>query len=70
MISYLRSTHYKPIIKPHSDLQPGSWVRSERPNEDEQAQLVKLGIDEDLLVDALTRMRFLVLSLKMAGLTL
>ncbi|MCA9338367.1 magnesium transporter CorA family protein [Candidatus Saccharibacteria bacterium] len=53
MISYLRSTHYKPIIKPHSDLQPGSWVRSERPNEDEQAQLVKLGIDEDLLVDAL-----------------
>lgn len=53
MLTYLRSTHYKPIIKPRSDLQPGSWIRSERPTDDEREQLVSLGIDHDLLVDAL-----------------
>lgn len=53
MLAYLRSTHYRPVIKPRDALQPGSWIRSERPNEDEQQQLIALGIDADLLVDAL-----------------
>lgn len=53
MISYLRSTHYRPAIKQREALQPGSWVRSERPSEEERTQLVKLGIDADVLTDAL-----------------
>lgn len=53
MISYLRSTHYRPAIKQRDGLQPGSWIRSERPNEDEKAELINLGIDEDILGDAL-----------------
>ncbi len=53
MISYLRSTHYRPAIKVRETLQPGSWIRSERPTEEEQQQLVDLGIDFDLLTDAL-----------------
>lgn len=53
MLSYLRSTHYRPAIKLRDDLQPGSWIRSERPNDDEKQALVKLGIDADILADAL-----------------
>ncbi len=53
MLSYFRSTQYKPVIKPQDSLQPGSWIRAERPNEDERSQLIRLGIDEDLLADAL-----------------
>lgn len=53
MISYLRSTHHRPAIKQRESLQPGTWVRSERPNEDEQERLVEMGIDADLLIDAL-----------------
>src|SRR6202007_2681696 len=53
MISYLRSTHDRPAIKQRDSLQPGTWVRCERPNEDEQQELLGLGIDHDLLIDAL-----------------
>lgn len=53
MISYLRSTHYRPVIKQRDTLQPGSWIRSERPNDDDQQQLISLGIDSDILTDAL-----------------
>ncbi|QHN43266.1 hypothetical protein GII36_05465 [Candidatus Mycosynbacter amalyticus] len=53
MISYLRSTHYRPAIKQRDELQPGSWIRSERPNDDEKQDLVTLGIDADILADAL-----------------
>lgn len=53
MIDYLRSTHYKPSIKVRQELQPGSWVRSEKPNDKEKQQLLKLGIDKDILEDAL-----------------
>lgn len=53
MITYLRSTHYRPAMKPRSELQPGSWIRSERPNDDEKQQLTALGVDEDILADAL-----------------
>ena len=53
MLSYLRSTHYRPSIKQRDALQPGSWIRSERPNEDEKRQLVSLGVNEDQMTDAL-----------------
>lgn len=53
MISYLRSTHHKPAIKQNDTLQPGTWIRSERPNDEEKQQLIDLGIDEDLMTDAL-----------------
>lgn len=53
MISYLRSTHYRPAIKQRDDLQPGSWIRSERPNDEEKQELIKIGLDADILADAL-----------------
>lgn len=53
MLTYLRSTHYRPAIKQRETLQPGTWVRSERPSEEEQQELLGLGIDHDLLIDAL-----------------
>ena len=53
MITYLRSTHYKPNIKVRDSLQPGSWVRCEKPSEEEKQKLLRLGIDEDILGDAL-----------------
>ncbi len=53
MITYLRSTHYRPVIKSRDTLQPGSWIRSERPNDEEKQQLTSLGINRDLLDDAL-----------------
>lgn len=53
MITYLRSTHHRPTIKQSNERQPGSWIRSERPNDDELQQLINYGIDADLLADAL-----------------
>lgn len=53
MIQYLRSTHYQPMIKPRDALQPGSWVRCERPTDGELEHLIGLGLDGDLLNDAL-----------------
>lgn len=53
MISFLRSTNYRPDIKARDSLQPGSWVRCERPSDDELATLINLGLDEDVLRDAL-----------------
>ncbi len=53
MITYLRSTHHHPTIKQGDERQPGSWIRSERPNDDELQQLINYGIDADLLTDAL-----------------
>lgn len=53
MLSYLRSTQYRPTVKQRDTLQPGCWIRAERPSEDEQRQLIELGIDADFLADAL-----------------
>lgn len=53
MISYLRSTHYRPQIKQRESLQLGSWIRSEKPNDEEKQTLLKIGIDPDVLNDAL-----------------
>lgn len=53
MITYLRSTNFRPRIKERPALQPGTWIRSERPDESEQMVLVGLGMDADILTDAL-----------------
>lgn len=53
MLQYLRSTVKQPAITSRKTLRRGSWIRCERPNQDELAQLIGLGIDEDVLADAL-----------------
>jgi magnesium transporter len=53
MITYLRSTNYRRTIKEGDALQPGSWIRCEKPQEHELALLVELGLDADIMSDAL-----------------
>lgn len=53
MIEYLRSTRYSPKIETVEKLSGGSWVRCERPADSELAQLEKLGLDMDIIQDAL-----------------
>lgn len=53
MITYLRSSVDKPVITEHDSLKAGTWIRSERPNDDEKQQLTDFGIDESILADAL-----------------
>lgn len=36
MLQFLRSTIAKPRIKPHDDLRVGTWLRCEKPTEDEK----------------------------------
>lgn len=52
MIQYLRSSTDQPILLQDS-LQLGSWLRCERPNEEEVAELLTLGMDVDIISDAL-----------------
>lgn len=53
MITFLRSTHHRPQIKQRATLQPGTWIRCEKPSEDELAVLIGMGIDADILNDTL-----------------
>lgn len=53
MLEILRSNHYRPAIKKRDSLQPGSWIRVERPNDDERKKLFEMGIDKDVVGDAL-----------------
>ncbi len=53
MINYYRSVTDGQAIVEQPALQNGDWVRAERPAEDELAQLISLGIDTDILSDAL-----------------
>ena len=53
MLQYLRSTTKNLAITPQDELRAGTWIRSDRPNDIEKQQLVELGIDEDVLLDAL-----------------
>ncbi len=53
MINYLRSTNHRPALKEKTQLQAGSWVRCEKPTDDEIKQLTKWGMDGDILVDSL-----------------
>lgn len=53
MITFYRSDVQNPEIKQIKKLLTGSWIRCERPGEDELAILVELGLDEDILRDSL-----------------
>ncbi len=53
MIYTYRSTRYNPNIVAEDVPQHGDWLRVERPNEEEVALLISLGIDGDMLSDAL-----------------
>lgn len=53
MLQYLRATPSNLVIEQKENLLDGTWVRSERPNEDEKTALINLGVDEDILNDAL-----------------
>jgi len=53
MITYLRSTNYRPAIKERTTLQPGSWIRCEKPDDEELGRLGELGLDADIIRDAL-----------------
>ena len=51
MIEYLHSTGE--AITPTQTLHSGSWLRCERPTEEEVSELLTLGMDEDMISDAL-----------------
>jgi Mg2+ and Co2+ transporter CorA len=53
MLQYLRATPSNLSIEQKENLLDGTWVRSERPNDDEKIALINLGVDEDILNDAL-----------------
>jgi magnesium transporter len=53
MLQYLRATASNLTIEQKENLLSGTWVRSERPNDDEKTALINLGVDEDILNDAL-----------------
>lgn len=53
MLTFFRSTPQKQLIRPHKVNTKGAWIRVERPNEDEIAQLIRFGVDEDIVRDAL-----------------
>jgi magnesium transporter len=53
VITYFRSVHHNPVIKQRDELQPGSWIRCERPSEADLAKLTALGLDADILRDTL-----------------
>jgi magnesium transporter len=53
MLQYLRSTIHNPKIAEQSKMQPGTWVKVERPNNADIGKLVDLGLDIDLINDAL-----------------
>jgi magnesium transporter len=53
MLQFLHSTKTNLSIVQQDILSKNSWIRCERPNEDEIAELISLGIDADLLSDAL-----------------
>lgn len=51
MLQFLHTKNNKIATTP--TLTTGAWIRSERPTDDEKAQLIELGIDQDVLHDAL-----------------
>lgn len=53
MLQFLRSTNRNLTIALQEDIKAGTWIRSERPSDDEKALLLEIGIDEDILADAL-----------------
>ena len=53
MLQYLHSSAENQQLQSRETLRVGSWIRCERPHEEEIAELLTLGIDHDLISDAL-----------------
>ncbi|HTK39335.1 MAG TPA: magnesium transporter CorA family protein [Patescibacteria group bacterium] len=54
VIQYYRSTPYAPkIVSDDEAHQHGDWIRVERPDEEELALLISIGVDGDIVADAL-----------------
>ncbi len=53
MLQFLRSTKYDPKIQQKNTLSGGSWVRCEKPSDAELERLGQLGLDLDIIQDAL-----------------
>lgn len=53
MITYYRSENADTTVIEQNEVQPGDWIRSERPNTADIETLHSFGIDPDLLTDAL-----------------
>lgn len=53
MISYYRSTIQSPKLKKQTKLQPGSWIKCDKPTEANLEWLAGLGLDAETLRDAL-----------------
>lgn len=54
MIQFYRSTPYAPTIVADDEAhQHGDWIRVERPDEEDLALLISLGVDGDIVSDAL-----------------
>lgn len=53
MLQYLNASSASLKIEQIERLKAGAWVRSERPNDDEKIALINLGVDENVLTDAL-----------------
>ena len=52
MLQYLKADDSGKLTI-RENLVKGSWIRCERPNEEEISQLLSLGIDADIITDAL-----------------
>ncbi len=53
MLQYLRATDKNSVITQQDAPSDGSWIRSERPNDEELQTLYGFGLDSDILTDAL-----------------
>lgn len=53
MITYLRSTIQSPRIKKQTRLQPGCWIKADKPSEANLEWLNNIKLDDETLVDAL-----------------
>lgn len=53
MLQYYRSTKSSPVLKAAAAPHKGDWIRVERPTDDEIASLMNMGMDADILTDAL-----------------
>ena len=53
MITYLRSTIQSPRIKKQTRLQPGCWIKADKPSEANLEWLNGLKLDDETLIDAL-----------------
>ena len=64
MLQYLRSSEADQTITPRDALRVGSWLRCEKPSSEEIDTLLVLGMDENIIKDALDPHE---VSLRMSG---